>query len=212
MQSTLGFTAIAMAIESICCSPPERSPARVSIRAASGGKSSSARRRASATAPASRRTSQVASRRFSATVSVGKMPRPPGIIARPLAAIFSGASLSIVSPSKVAVPWRRRQQAAQRLEHRGLAGSVGAQQRDDLALADVEVDAEQHLVRAVGRLDPAAAQRHLTARQRGVRAGACVGVLRGRQLRGDFLLGHRERSRRGRVGLDAPLRWPPRPC
>ena len=48
---------------------------------------------------------------------------------------------------------------------RGLAGTVGAEQRHDLALVHVEIDPEEDLHRAVGDLD-------LLARQHD---GACPG-------------------------------------
>ena len=49
-------------------------------------------------------------------------------------------------------------QAAHRLQQRRLPGTVGAEQGHDLARSHVEVDAEEHLDRAVGDLDlPAAA-------------------------------------------------------
>ena len=51
---------------------------------------------------------------------------------------------------------RRRRQAADGAEQRGLAGAVGAEQGDDLALVDVEVDVEQHLHRPVVHVDVAA--------------------------------------------------------
>ena len=45
--------------------------------------------------------------------------------------------------------------AGDRLQQRRLAGAVRAEQRDDLALVDLEVDAEQHLHAAVGDVEPA---------------------------------------------------------
>ena len=42
---------------------------------------------------------------------------------------------------------------ADRLQQRALASAVGAQQRNDLAFLDVEVDAEQHLPAAVARVE-----------------------------------------------------------
>ena len=41
------------------------------------------------------------------------------------------------------------------VEQRRLAGTVGAEQRHDLALVDLHVDAEEHLHVAVGHLDVA---------------------------------------------------------
>ena len=45
--------------------------------------------------------------------------------------------------------------AADRLQQRALAGAVRAEQRDDLALLDVEVDVEQHLPVVVAGVDAA---------------------------------------------------------
>ena len=47
--------------------------------------------------------------------------------------------------------WR---EAGDRPQHRGLPGAVGAEQGDHLALADLQVDAEQHLGLPVGHVDP----------------------------------------------------------
>ena len=104
----------------------------------------------------SRRICQHASRRFSATVIVGKTPRPPGIIASPRAAISSVDSLVMRSPSNSTAP--------------PVAGSSPMITRNTVDLPapfvpssattscsrDVDVDAEQHLQRPVRRLDVAA--------------------------------------------------------
>src|SRR6185503_5113417 len=42
---------------------------------------------------------------------------------------------------------------ADRAQRRGLAGAVGAEQRDHAALVDLEVDAVQHLAGAIRRID-----------------------------------------------------------
>ena len=46
-----------------------------------------------------------------------------------------------------------RTQTADRLHQRGLARTVGAEDADDLALGDIEVDAAQDLARAIGLVD-----------------------------------------------------------
>ena len=51
------------------------------------------------------------------------------------------------SPSKMTAPPAAGDEARDRLEQRRLAGAVGAEQGDDLALVDLEVDAEEHLHR-----------------------------------------------------------------
>ena len=52
-------------------------------------------------------------------------------------------------PDTVTVPQSGHQDAVEVQHERGLAGTVGAEQRDPLALVDVQVDAVQRLV-AVG--------------------------------------------------------------
>ena len=76
------------------------------------------------------------------------------------------------SPMKNDLP-RLRQQAGDALEQRRLAGAVRAEQRDDLALVDLEVEPEQDLHRPVGHVDaatlqqrPAAGRLHLTLEPR----------------------------------------------
>src|SRR3546814_10465045 len=68
-------------------------------------------------------------------------------------------------------------QAAHALEQGGLAGTVGAEQGDDLSGGDVEVDPEEDLDRAVGHVESAARQQGLARRQ-------VEGVGRYRQLDG----------------------------
>ena len=63
-------------------------------------------------------------------------------------------------------PADRVDQPADRLEQRRLAGAVGAEQRDDLALADLDVDAEQHLHPVVRHVEPAHGQQRAVARAR----------------------------------------------
>src|SRR5581483_10814694 len=53
-------------------------------------------------------------------------------------------------------PGRRVDEAGQRLQQGRLAGAVGAEKGDDLAVLDVEVHAEKHLHRPVGHVEPAA--------------------------------------------------------
>ena len=89
---------------SICCSPPERSPASWPDRSPRIGNRSRTSARAAFTRWGSSRMSQVARRRFSATVRVGKMPLPPGISAAPLWVTRSADRPVMSSPLKVTVP------------------------------------------------------------------------------------------------------------
>ena len=91
--------------------------------------------------------------RFSATVSDGNTPWPPGTWMTPFAAISCGGMPVMSLPSKMMLPRSGRDEARDRAQQRRLAGAVRAEQRDDLALADLEVDAEQHLHLAVRDVD-----------------------------------------------------------
>ena len=70
-------------------------------------------------------------------------------------------------PSKTMAPSLRLLGAADGAQQRRLAGAVGAEQRDDLALLDVEVDAEQHLHAVVLDVDVAADEQLALARRLG---------------------------------------------
>ena len=100
-----------------------------------------------------------------------------------------------------------RQQAGDGLEQGRLAGAVGAEQGHHLVLADAGVDAEEHLQRAVGGLDPVRGEQrpaavgggHGVARRRLRVAPAGAGAGRGaggRRRRA----GRRGRSRPGTPG------------
>ena len=65
-----------------------------------------------------------------------------------------GASPSMRSPAKADLAALRAHEAHQRAHGRGLAHAVAAHQSDDLALADREGHAEQHLAEPVGRRAP----------------------------------------------------------
>ena len=104
MHSSLGRVTNAMASDSCCCSPPERSPASWSHRWRSTGNIPSTSSRAAAAAAASFRSIQQASLRFSPTVSVGNTPLPPGMSVRPRRAIFSAGRPVMLSPRNVTLP------------------------------------------------------------------------------------------------------------
>jgi hypothetical protein len=76
----------------------------------------------------------------------------------PQRAIASGVLPLSLRPSKLISPPLGDEQPHQRAHRRGLAHAVAAEQGDDLALADVEADIEQHLAGAIGRLQVAHAQ------------------------------------------------------
>ena len=127
-----GRTAIAMASESICCSPPDRSPARVSRRAASGGNSASARSRAPADGvavvadqPAGQ--AQVLRHRQRREDARARRASSPGRERRSVSGAGSGDRAhrrgAAVPPVGGSRPQTRPQQ-------RGLPRAVGAEQRD----------------------------------------------------------------------------------
>ncbi len=150
--NSLGRAKNAWASESICCSPPERSPAWVSHRRSSTGKWASASAVAFLMWSGSERYIQLARRMFSATVSVGKMLRSPGTTARPRLAVVTGSAPLMSRPSKmIAPPWAIVSPAMARSKRR-LARPVGAEQGHDLAVSDLEIDTEEHLRLVVAHL------------------------------------------------------------
>ena len=101
-----GRIASAMASVSICCCPPDRSPARSPRRSRRNGKSSSACSTTCGCPPGSLRRVHAASRRFSPTASDGNTPRPPGAIATPSRAMRSGRARVMSWPSTSTEPDR----------------------------------------------------------------------------------------------------------
>ena len=80
-------------------------------------------------------------------------------------------------PSNRTVPPDGPGDARYRLQQRRLAGAVRAEQGDDLALADVEVDAEQHLHVAVAHVEAPHVEQ---VRRRGRPSGSTVVLRPGR--------------------------------
>src|SRR5262245_22681949 len=104
-RMSFGRDISARPIASICCSPPERLPARWPRRSASTGNSANTRARLS------RYPRRAAGRkapilRLSATDSAGKMRRPSGTWATPWATISCAGSPASEAPSKVSRPAR----------------------------------------------------------------------------------------------------------
>ena len=106
MISRRGSGASAWARASICCCPPESSAAGWLARWRRMGKRSKTRSVAASQRSRSERNVHIDSRRFSATVSPGYTPRPPGAWAIPRRARASGAAPLTSRPSKVTVPFR----------------------------------------------------------------------------------------------------------
>ena len=83
------------------------------------------------------------SSRFSSTLMRGKMRRPSGDCAMPSRTMRSVVSVSRRWPLKLTVPRRGRTVPRIVREGRGLAGAVGADERDDLAALHGEREAAQ---------------------------------------------------------------------
>ena len=121
------------------------------------------------------RTATPAIWRFSATVSVGKTPDPPGTWATPRAAISFGrrvGDLAAVEQHDAAIGFDDAGDGAQQ---RRLAGAVRAEEGDALALGDLEVDAEEDLHAAVADVEAPArsAAGHGPASRSAASAGPC---------------------------------------
>ena len=137
--SSRGCSMNAMPSVSICCWPPERLPAGSSSRSRRTGNSSSTCSVALATRALSLRCSQPASRRFSATVSDGNTPWPPGTMHDAAARDLVRRRVRHVAAVEDDRAVGRLDEAGDRLQQRRLARAVRAEQRDDLALVDLEV-------------------------------------------------------------------------
>ena len=125
--------------------------------------------------------------RFSSTVSPGKMPRASGTRRTPSRARRNGAQRRDVVAVQEDLPERRVDEAGRDRAERGLARTVGAEERRDGAGLELQVDAVQDLDVAVAGDD--VAQREDASR---------CGAGRARSGRVDGTVG---RARRG--GLDA---------
>ena len=137
-----GSSISARAISTIFCSPPESDPARSPARSRTDGNrsaTSSARRRTSARS----RTMYAPISTLSQTVIPGTGSAPAARAPRP------GAGSPRRRAADLAVqgdpPGARAQQAADRLQHRRLAGAVRADQAGDRPRLQRQVDAAQHV-------------------------------------------------------------------
>ena len=79
------------------------------------------------------------------TLMSGKTRRPSGTMTMPSLTMASGAMPSMRLPSKCTSPLRSRLKAGDGAQDRGLAGAVGANQRDGLALVDLDRHALQRV-------------------------------------------------------------------
>ena len=153
-SSRRGRAIRARAIASICCSPPDSVPPRWPWRFSRIGNMLEGAGQVLVEIARDRSTVAPICR-FSSTVMRGKMRRPSGDCEMPSRAISWVGMLGDV----LAVEDDRAGAGARRAadgHHQGrLAGTVGADQGDDLALLDVDVDALEGLDLAVEGLDAA---------------------------------------------------------
>ena len=123
---------------SICCSPPERRPARRVARARSWGKRFSI---ASTSARSSKSRRVYAPRRMlSTTLSSGNTCRPSGTSMSPARAARFAVNEVMSRPAKRTLPRSGAVQAGHRPHQGRLSGPVRAEHRDHLPVAQGEGD------------------------------------------------------------------------
>ena len=151
-----GLARNAMPSASICCWPPREVGGRLVEPLAQHREQLEhlldRRRRRRRAVRCSPRRRGAGSRRRSA---IRNTPWPPGIWLMPSAAISLGGAWVMSRPSKHDRAAVGLDDPADRLQQRRLAGAVRAEQRDDLALVDLDVDTEQHLPAAVPDVEAA---------------------------------------------------------
>ena len=147
---------------SICCSPPDRVPASCLLRSRSLGNMSSAASTSSLRAPPG--TAKAPTSMFSSTVIDAKICRPSGTWIRPRPTSACGVRAAVGDAAVADGALDLGQHPADRLEQRGLAGAVGADDAHGLAGSDLERDIAhraqvavvgRHLSAATGRAQPA---------------------------------------------------------
>ena len=94
-----------------------------------------------------------ATSRFSTTVSCANSSPCWKVRARPSRAMRCGASRVMSRPPNAIAAAQRPVDAADAVQHRGLARTVGADQAQQLACAGLEGDVLQHLQAAEGECD-----------------------------------------------------------
>ena len=95
------------------------------------------------------------------------MPRSSGQIAMPARAMARARQADQLAAAELDRALALAEDAHDRLQRRGLAGAVAAEERHDLAVGDLEADAVQHVAFAV----PAFEVAHREKRRRGGGAG-----------------------------------------
>ena len=168
--SSRGSVTRARPIASICCSPPESWLPRCVRRSRRRGNSSKTRRAARSRgrrrSPSPRARSNAL--RCSSTVRLAKICRPSGTRPRPRRAMRCAAPASTGSPRNTTSPLRAGCRPQIVRTSVVLPMPLRPSSADDLAGADVQVDAVQHLAAAVAGVQ--AAHREQASRQRCGRA------------------------------------------
>ena len=154
-SSRRGRAISARPIAHICCSPPDSVPAFWSRRSCSRGNSVEDARRCRSRSRPGRRAGTRPSRGSRARVM--RAEEPPALGRLGDAELHdrraAGALRDLLALEARSLPRRGRLIALDRAQRRRLAGAVGADQRDDLALVDGQRDALERLDRAVVGLD-----------------------------------------------------------
>ena len=149
-SSSFGRITSARPIASCCCWPPERSPPRRRSMSESTGNSENT---SSGTLRWSRGSGAKPVSRFSSTVSSGKISRPCGTMAMPLARALDGRQRRDVAALEGDGALAHRMLADDGAQQAGLADAVAAEHAGDLAGLGMQRDAAQRLRRAVVQVD-----------------------------------------------------------
>ena len=144
MRNSLGRVMVAMASASICCCPPERLAARSSRREASVGNAVSASSIMSASRSPRRRPCQAATRQVVLDAQVGEDPLAAGDLGDAEAGDLVGRQVGDVASVEDDGAVIGLDHPADGPEQRRLAGAVGADEGDDLSLADLDGHVGQH--------------------------------------------------------------------
>ena len=164
MSSSFGWVIITRARASICCSPPDRVPAGWSSRSASSGKRSTASSRAVLAFEPVPAHGVAADAEVLAHGEAAEGHLAPHQQGDALVDDLLGLEIGAVGAVDADDPPVGVLQPGHGPEQCRLAGTVGAEQGQDLPLFDLEVDVEQHLVGAVVEVEVVDLQgRHLPA-------------------------------------------------
>ncbi len=163
MMSRRGLATNAMPRPSCCCSPPDRFPAIWCQRSLRRGNNSRTRSvRAWTSAASSLAKSHAADFEVLDDGQRGEHRSAPGHLDDPQPGALDRIGMGDVSTVELDRALDGIHQAGDRLQQGGLPGPVGAEEGDDLALADLHVHPEQHPHLVVGDLDAPAHEERTT--------------------------------------------------